>query len=197
LGIPQIEVEAGAVKGEPLKEIMLLSTEWNHIEAGLAYARGIPLLVIHHVGVYRGIFDKGAFSGFLYEKDLTRPGWPVSEDIRGAVATWKSRLGQVEQAKAQGEQPQDEAKRSASLDEVGAEEFAILKILGMSNENGRGKFTLDEISYYSDMSRPRIERWLNSLIEKRLVSRSLIMMGPNTYGLNDDGLALLVDNDFL
>src|SRR5690242_11371801 len=51
LGYPQIRVAGGFVKDKPVTEELLLPTEWNHIEAGLAYARGLPLLVVHHEGV--------------------------------------------------------------------------------------------------------------------------------------------------
>src|SRR5437879_809710 len=38
LGYPQIQVAAGTIKGRVLPGPILLSTEWNHIEAGLAHA---------------------------------------------------------------------------------------------------------------------------------------------------------------
>ena len=89
LGYPQIEVTAGSLKGQEIRAPLLLSTEWNHIEAGLAYARGLPLLVIHHVGVNRGIFDRGATPASLYERDLAIPHWPLDPDLQGAVKKWK------------------------------------------------------------------------------------------------------------
>jgi hypothetical protein len=90
LGYPQLVVETGHLKGVPINQALELPTEWNHIEAGLAYARGLPLLIIHNRGVRRGIFDRGAMSAFLYEADLTKPGWPVEEGIHGAVQKWKN-----------------------------------------------------------------------------------------------------------
>lgn len=89
LGLPQISVTGGLLKGSAIAEELLLPTEWNHIEAGLAYARGLPLLAIHHLGVRRGIFDRGAMSTFLYERDLASPAWPLAEDLQGAIAKWK------------------------------------------------------------------------------------------------------------
>jgi hypothetical protein len=96
LGYPQIYVEKGMLKDQaiptPNTQPYFLPTEWNHIEAGLAHARGLPLLVIHHRGVRRGIFDRGAISNFIYERDLTDASWPLHEDINGAFAKWKSEL---------------------------------------------------------------------------------------------------------
>ena len=92
LGYPQIEVSDGKIKGRPVSEMVYLPTEWNHIEAGLAYARGLPLLVIHHIGVCRGIFDRGAINSFIYEKDLTDPAWPLAPEISGALRSWRDQV---------------------------------------------------------------------------------------------------------
>jgi hypothetical protein len=92
LGYPQIEIRDGMIKGQPVSGVVHLATEWNHIEAGLAYARGLPLLVIHHVGVCRGIFDRGATNTFLYEKDLSDPAWSVTPEISGALNKWREQV---------------------------------------------------------------------------------------------------------
>ena len=92
LGFPQIEVHTGALKGRPLENPITLPTEWNHIEAGLAYASGLPLLVIHHPGVVRGVFDRGAINRFIHEVDLRAPDWPLRPNISGAIKTWKAEM---------------------------------------------------------------------------------------------------------
>ncbi len=89
VGIPQLRVATGVLKGEPVTNELLLGTEWNHIEAGLAYALGLPLLVIHHRGVSRGIFDRGALNSFLYELDLTVSDWSLDAKFHGALGSWK------------------------------------------------------------------------------------------------------------
>lgn len=92
LGYPQITATAGTVKAAVLEEPLLLPTEWNHIEAGLAYASGLPLLVIHHVGITRGVFDRGAINSYIYEKDLADAGWALQSDITGALQTWRDNV---------------------------------------------------------------------------------------------------------
>ena len=89
LGYPQIEATVGSIKGAAITSSLLLPTEWNQIEAGLAYARELPLLVIHHIGVSRGIFDRGALNNFLFAKDLADPAWAASEEIGGALRAWR------------------------------------------------------------------------------------------------------------
>ena len=89
LGFPQIEATSGNIKGEIISSTLLLPTEWNHIEAGLAYARSLPMLVIHHTGIKRGIFDRGALNSFIFEKDFSDETWAVGDDISGALKTWR------------------------------------------------------------------------------------------------------------
>ena len=94
LGIPQIEIIDGKIKGENIQGITELGTEWNHIEAALAYSIGHTLLIICHTNVCRGIFDRGACNSYLYTVDMTDPFWAISDTISGAVLSWKSKLAQ-------------------------------------------------------------------------------------------------------
>ena len=87
LGYPQIEIKKALLKNNEIFDLKL-ATEWNHIEASLAYALKLPLLIIHHTGVVRGIFDRGTINNFIYERDLTKPGWCVESDINGAINRW-------------------------------------------------------------------------------------------------------------
>lgn len=90
LGYPQVVATAGSIKDKAITAELLLPTEWNHIEAGLAYARGLPLLMIHHLGVGRGVFDRGALAGFIHAQRLDDPGWPLRAEIQGALAKWNT-----------------------------------------------------------------------------------------------------------
>ena len=94
LGIPQIEIQSGTLKGEQLKLPLSLGTEWNHIEAALAYALNLPVLVIHDVSVGRGIFDPGAANAFIYSVEFSSASWSLTDEISGAVRSWSRRLGQ-------------------------------------------------------------------------------------------------------
>ena len=129
LGYPQIKVEKGMLKeaeipSNNIKELYL-PTEWNHIETALAYAKGLPLLVIHHMGVKRGIFDRGATNKFIYEVDLTYPGWPLLSEISGAFSKWKKDTIEVS------------PKGSPSPDKIGLNDLIILlQKSGLSVQKG-------------------------------------------------------------
>ena len=92
LGIPQIEVQSGKLKGDEITSPFSLGTEWNHIEAALAYSLRLPVLVIHDVTVGRGIFDPGAANAFIYAVDLSSDSWSLTDTISGALRAWCDRL---------------------------------------------------------------------------------------------------------
>lgn len=89
LGYPQVQITGGSVKETLLDSELTLATEWNHIEAALAYSKGLPLLVIHHTTVSRGIFDRGVMNAFLHSIDLKSPTWCMSSPFNGAITKWK------------------------------------------------------------------------------------------------------------
>jgi hypothetical protein len=89
LGYPQIEIQSGIIKGSNIQSPIALGTEWNHLEAGLAYAAGLPLLVVHHPTVSRGIFDRGVLNAFLHSVDLSSPNWSMQPSLNGAIQKWK------------------------------------------------------------------------------------------------------------
>lgn len=95
LGYPQIFVSKGKIKEVARQEEFILPTEWNHIEASLAYVKKLPLLVIHHNGIRGGIFDKGAIGKFIYSVDLKEEGWFLSQKMKGAFKKWKEMLKKV------------------------------------------------------------------------------------------------------
>jgi hypothetical protein len=92
LGYPQIQVFSGTIKDNEIGVPISLATEWNHIEAGLAYAMELPILVIHDLIITRGIFDRGVLNSFLYQKDFKDESWGISQDIIGALKQWNSKL---------------------------------------------------------------------------------------------------------
>lgn len=92
LGFPQIDVQSGKVKGTAIDAPFCLATEWNHIEAALAHALQLPVLLIHDTTVVRGVFDRGATNTFLHSANFASESWGLSDQIDGAVTKWCERL---------------------------------------------------------------------------------------------------------
>ena len=89
LGVPQIVINSGFLKDRPVESPITLGTEWNHLEAGLAYAAGLPMLVVHHQSVSRGIFDRGVMNAFLHCIDMSVNNWSMQPSLNGAIKHWR------------------------------------------------------------------------------------------------------------
>lgn len=71
LGFRQAISHAGVVKPGTRAEMSYknpkyLPTPWNHLEAGILFGLGLPLLVFHEEGVDGGIFDAGVTDVYVH-----------------------------------------------------------------------------------------------------------------------------------
>jgi hypothetical protein len=95
IGLPQLHVSegrfrSGTAQAQELKDLRL-PTPWNQIEAGMAAALGLPMLVISD-GATGGVFDLGTEGDEVRMIEL-RDDWDVLE-IQEAVRDWASSLRQ-------------------------------------------------------------------------------------------------------
>lgn len=91
LGYPQMKVSSGAKKNRKITKSFLLPTEWNHIEAALAYARGFPIMIIHHKGISGGVFERGVTNTYIHNIDLSKDNWFENGKLNEFVLSWKER----------------------------------------------------------------------------------------------------------
>ena len=76
LGLPQMRVESGRMKGKEIEKGFSLPTEWNQIEAAISIMLNKPTLMMLHKGVAaRGLFDRGAANVFVHEFHTLGPKW--------------------------------------------------------------------------------------------------------------------------
>ena len=190
LGVPQISIVEGNVKGAPLSSPLTLATEWNHIEAGLAVARRLPILVVHHLGVSRGIFDRGAMAGFLYEKDFGKPEWPTDAEILGALVNFRGELAApVKSVIKTGEQPTQPPA------DVNADMKAILKYLVDAKDAGQDYIVEEQISRDLSMSRSSTTLCLKRLRKLGFVGEILRVGGPVRWGVREQGIEYVLEKN--
>jgi len=96
LGLKQIRIMEGAAKEgtdkqEPLAEY-LLPTAWNHIESGMAFALGLPILIVKEAGISGGLFEKGASEKYIHEVTLPGDEWL---DSKGFLQPLNNFVGDV------------------------------------------------------------------------------------------------------
>jgi len=76
LGLPQIRVNSGTLKGKEIEKGFSLPTEWNQIEAAISIMLNKPTLMMLHKGMAaRGLFDRGAANVFVHEFHTLGPKW--------------------------------------------------------------------------------------------------------------------------
>jgi hypothetical protein len=191
LGYPQIHIDAGSVKGEPIEKQIIIGTEWNHIEAGLAHASGLPMLIIHHTGVGRGIFDRGTLGRFIYESDLERPEWPLAQNINGAMRTWRqSLLATPPVAYA----TNTENQNNQAGFEPNETEIQILQLLASGNSVS---LTAQAIAQRLSQQLVRVEYHLLRLSEYEFIYFPLNIGQEAMYEIDQRGRAYLIERDLL
>ena len=86
LGFEQFRTKAGTWKQDTKQEktindLLRLPTPWNHLEAGVLFSLGLPLLVFKEDGIAGGIFDSGVTDVFVH----TMPSSPASASQKKAL----------------------------------------------------------------------------------------------------------------
>lgn len=82
----------GGPRETPLAEVRL-ATPWNQIEAAMAYASGLPLLVIVETLVKQeGLLEPG-YDWYVLQLPLASSSLATPE-FNGVLASWKQKLGQ-------------------------------------------------------------------------------------------------------
>lgn len=80
----------GGAKASALGEVKL-PTPWNQIEAAMAYARGLPLMVIVEAGLKsEGLLERGY--DWYVQSVTPEPMALNSKELNGVLASWKQRM---------------------------------------------------------------------------------------------------------
>lgn len=191
LGYPQIYVIKGNIKGSE-KNDLLLPTEWNHIEATLAYANKLPLLVIHHKGISRGIFDHGAIGKFIYEKDLSKSNWFLSENISGALMKWKASIMQRRKEKTGASLTISTPPMPTSERFDTSVESVLLYLFQTSNSSHR---TVVSICRNLNCVTQAARHCLDELLKEKMIYRRLPSESyTHIYGITTKGRSYVMNN---
>jgi hypothetical protein len=98
LGLVQAEAhEAVFRRWTPREETvldLLMPTPWNQLEGGIAFALGLPLLIVRQRGIVGGMFDTGASDRFVHEADLSAD-WVRSDRFLQPFRQWATEVEQL------------------------------------------------------------------------------------------------------
>lgn len=191
LGYPQIMVTAGKIKDQNINNELSLGTEWNHIEAALAHSMDLPLLIIHHINVKRGIFDRGTVGKFIHEIDLSDGSWPLSDSIRGAIDSWKLHLDKERHKSKASEDGSDKDSQLSELHEI---EIKILKLLSQGNGVA---LSSGAIAYNLGENQAKVVYYLERLSNADYIYFPMVIGQETEYELDQNGRKYLIEKNFI
>jgi hypothetical protein len=80
----------GGPKASALADVKL-PTPWNHIEAAMAYARGLPLMVVVEAGLRsEGLLERGY--DWYVQSVKPEPAALSTNEFNGVLASWKQKM---------------------------------------------------------------------------------------------------------
>jgi hypothetical protein len=94
LGFGQFTATTGTWKSGTKAEAAILTplkfpTPWNHLEAGILFALGRPLLVFREDGLSGGVFDPGVTDVFVHQIPQPRAS---QDDLKEIFLKWRGRV---------------------------------------------------------------------------------------------------------
>lgn len=97
LGFNQFTATAGTwkpgTKSEaPLAETTNFPTAWNHLEAGILFSLGRPLLVFREEGITGGVFDPGVTDVFVHKMPAAKGN---KSELREVFLKWRDKVGSI------------------------------------------------------------------------------------------------------
>lgn len=95
LGFEQFQATAGIVKRNAEGERIIdkpvsFPSAWNHLEAGILYSLGLPILVFKEDGITGGVFDDGATDVFVHKMPSTSLSLPEKKALSSVFLKWQS-----------------------------------------------------------------------------------------------------------
>jgi hypothetical protein len=146
--------------------------------------------VIHHAGVTRGIFDRGAISSFLYQVDFSDPNWPLSQPISGALQTWKSGVLEPRGRDGDASRGRGARRRKPLTDD-------LVKVLETLAQSGHEKLDAASVARILCVVEQKALHFLDELSAADLVDDYVVVGRPARYYLTPAGRAALVERGIL
>jgi hypothetical protein len=82
----------GTTREQVHSEPVLIPTPWNHLEAGILFGLGLPLLVFREDGVAGGVFDHGVTDAFVHRMPTADMARPHRAALTEVFRKWQSRV---------------------------------------------------------------------------------------------------------
>jgi hypothetical protein len=100
LGFEQFQAKTGTWKRGTLKPKRIdrpvpFPTAWNHLEAGILFSLGLPLLVFREEGITGGVFDEGVTDVFVHPMPAAGMSSHKKKSLTGVFQKWQAGVRNV------------------------------------------------------------------------------------------------------
>jgi hypothetical protein len=97
LGFVQFRADAGVTKPGTTDEKTIAApvvfpTSWNHLEAGILFSLGLPLLVFRETGISGGVFDQGVTDVFIHSMPPAALSGSAKKSFSAVFLKWQSQV---------------------------------------------------------------------------------------------------------
>lgn len=96
LGYTQMTADEAVVKpGTPQERrqhSISLPTPWNHLEAGIIFSMGLPLMVFRQDGIEGGVFDNGVTDVFIQRLPVGTVSTQDRDQIKASMQFWAAKV---------------------------------------------------------------------------------------------------------
>lgn len=97
LGFEQFRANTGESKrGSPNSKVInsavSFSTPWNHLEAGILFSSGLPMMIFREPGISGGVFDVGTSEVFIHQMPTPTMSAQALDDLDSVFQNWVARV---------------------------------------------------------------------------------------------------------
>ena len=97
LGFRQFSSQGGILKGGTSEEShaensVYYPSPWNHLEAGILFSLGLPLLIFREDGISGGIFDPGVTDVFVHRLPPPDMSSDKRQQLRELFLKWQAKV---------------------------------------------------------------------------------------------------------
>ncbi|MFH1675808.1 MAG: hypothetical protein ABIC40_02200 [bacterium] len=97
LGFEQFRATGGEYKhGSPraasVNSLVSFPTPWNHLEAGIIFSSGLPMMIFREHGVSGGVFDMGTLEVYIHQMPTGDMSAQALDDLDSVFQSWVAKV---------------------------------------------------------------------------------------------------------
>jgi hypothetical protein len=86
------EQKRGSSKRKVVNSPVSFPTPWNHLEAGILFSAGLPMMIFREVGISGGVFDVGTSEVFIHQMPSSSMTPQALDDLDSVFQNWVGRV---------------------------------------------------------------------------------------------------------